>query len=585
MQKLNSFLFIMLLLALSNFSFGQQNPKTYIIGSTLSTGDGSIQDQEDTCYPATPASIRPIVVGISNQYDTNINNNSYLVSTNNADYGDIILKAYKRGFRHFYFQEGLYVVSTPINLNGLNGITIEGAGARTTFKAGSTTLEAIFKISNNYNSKIMNLNMDLKTTLNCGAPTDAADANTGIKIGGQVGRCLFEGLFFRSYIGADNASMVSNSPILIELASGQESDWNTFNNIHFQRCKGGIVLDINGGIFNSNVFSNIHLEHFLVGIDFQGSGGQIEGNLFTNIDAQASKVAEGLKVRTLDVIKNVRGANNVFNNIQVSDYEPCIPDATGNIPTNCAGSAVYGYVVSLTDAASRTTIAYSEIEGRTNNNSSEEKAGWYNDQGKGTNFVGNASTDRKTDYIVKDINDLYYEGKIEAGKTKEELQNSSKFNFLAYKNFNRVQITNDPFSTEGSGINMFTNSRFTINNYKSIDIGNRGAAGAYNVDKASNLSIYGNISWSTHNSMSLDGATTGTGLPPASTNTHAKKYVITNADTTGAFQWTKIGDLTWNHIAIKNIKLDGFAITNNSNATPATNTDAGLRLDNGLAPY
>ena len=355
--------------------------------------------------------------------------------------------------------------------------------------------------------------------------------------------------------------MKSTSPILVELAAGNESDWNTFNNIHYQRCTGGIVLN-NNGVFNHNKFSNIHFEHAIVGIDFQGTNGTFEGNIFTDIDMQGKSVDPD---KTTDFVKNIKGDNNTFANFQIADYNP----ASG------------GYVFSIASGAKRNTITNCEVEGKTNNNSSEVNAGWYLDNGTATHFVGNANTNRKTDYIIKDVNDLYYEGKIESGKDQGLAQNSDKFNFLAYKNFNRVQFKNDPFEVNaGNTTKMFTNSSFTISDYKTITIGNRGMSGAFATEPASNLTIYGNMAWNTHNNMFLNDATTGNGLPPVSTDANAKKYVITNADGWGKFQWTKIGDLTWNHIATKNIKMDGFALTNHSNATPATNTDAGLRLDN-----
>lgn len=58
--------------------------------------------------------------------------------------------------------------------------------------------------------------------------------------------------------------------------------------------------------------------------------------------------------------------------------------------------------------------------------------------------------------------------------------------------------------------------------------------------------------------------------------TNADGKVLTS-DANGYATWK---DGFWNHIATKNIKMDGFALTNHSNATPVTNTDAGLRLDN-----
>ena len=56
--------------------------------------------------------------------------------------------------------------------------------------------------------------------------------------------------------------------------------------------------------------------------------------------------------------------------------------------------------------------------------------------------------------------------------------------------------------------------------------------------------------------------------------------VLTCLDTEGRATWQTLGSLAWDHIAVKNIKMNGFALTNHSNAEPNTNADAGLRLDN-----
>ena len=161
MQKINTFLSLMLLIAITNLTHGQTVKTVYTIGSTFSVSSGNT-----ICYPATPSAVQPPVSGNNYLPPNNATNNSYVVTGSTpAPIYDVIIQAYNRGFRHFYFQEGLYIVSTPINLDGLNGITIEGAGANTTFKPASASLEAIFKISNNYNSKILNLAIDLKTTL------------------------------------------------------------------------------------------------------------------------------------------------------------------------------------------------------------------------------------------------------------------------------------------------------------------------------------------------------------------------------------------------------------------------------------
>jgi hypothetical protein len=196
MRKMNTLFTMLLIVTLSNFAFGQQNRSVYTIGSTFTTGSGS--NPQNTCYPATPLSIRPDASNNNTSADTNTNfSNSHLYTTSPiADLDVVIANAYTRGYRHFYFQEGTYIISTPINLNNLNGITIEGAGAGTVFKPSSTALTTIFDVKNCYNGKIKNLGIDLKTTIICGTGgQDTNDINTGIKIGNQVGRCLFEGIY------------------------------------------------------------------------------------------------------------------------------------------------------------------------------------------------------------------------------------------------------------------------------------------------------------------------------------------------------------------------------------------------------
>ncbi|TQM40116.1 hypothetical protein BC670_0983 [Flavobacterium branchiophilum] len=588
---MKTFLVVLIIVVLNNLSFGQQNRNVYTIGSTFSVSTGT-----NICYPATPVPIRSDPATNNTSATLSNTSNSHLYTTSPiGDLDVVIANAYARGFRKFYFQEGIYVISTPINLDGLHGITIEGSGARTVFKPSATTLEAIFKISNNYNSKIMNLNMDLKVTLDCAnGYTATNDANTGIKIGTQVGRCLFEGLFFRSYIGNDNATMNSTSPILVTLTAGQESDWNTFNNIQFQRCTGGIVLDINQtgilpaqkGNFNSNKFSNIHFEHAKVAIEFKGNGGAIEGNLFTDIDLQGKKVAPDM---TTDFVKNIRGDNNIFQNFQIADYTP--------------GT---GYVFSVASGATRTTIANCEVDGNFHSatqNSNEEKNGWYIDNGTGTQFLNNASSNRFSDFAFKNVNELVYEGQIIDNAVENNgvsEVNHPNHNNLFFRNFSRVRFNGklDYFANTNSNVPP----DFHVTDYKRIRLGTFNAnrdmrtvsdnpgllLNTANGNTGSLTEVLGHLQIQPFNAMALDAGTNNeaSNIPRCELNTTTGQgqYMLTNATTTGVVQWTKISrvisGLAWDHIAIKNIKLDGFAITNNSNATPATNTDAGLRLDN-----
>lgn len=108
MKKLNTIFTLLLFVTLNSLSFGQQNRPVYIIGSTFSVGSGT-----NVCYPATPAPIRsdPATNNISNNPLTNLSNSHLYTTSPISDLDVVIASAYARGFRKFYFQEGIYVIS------------------------------------------------------------------------------------------------------------------------------------------------------------------------------------------------------------------------------------------------------------------------------------------------------------------------------------------------------------------------------------------------------------------------------------------------------------------------------------------
>ncbi|WP_133063164.1 hypothetical protein, partial [Flavobacterium branchiophilum] len=601
MKRINFSVMLILSLIVSNLAYSQTIKAVYTIGSNYTPGGSP------NCYSKTPSLILPPLDATSNNISPQTNTTNSFVFNDPSDankINDVIKNAYGKGYKHFYFQEGLYVIDTPIDLSNLNGITIEGGGAGTVFKPANTTLTTIFDVKNCYNGKIKNLGIDLKTTLTCGDGQNTSDINTGIKIGAQVGRCLFENIFFRSNISA-NATVKGTSPILVQLTAGQESDYNTFNNIQFQRSRGGIVLDITGsdnpddlasnGVFNHNTFSNIHLEHCLVGVDFIGSGGTIEGNLFSNFDVQASKDTDGaLRLRTTDIVRNIRGVNNTFQNFNIADFNAC---ASASSP----GCSAVGYVFSVTNKAERTVIENTETEGNFVTGS-DAKNGWYIDGGIGTQFINNASTNRLTDYIKRNLSDVIFIGQ---NSPNPVANTGTSTNFdaatpnAAYKNYFRVEDfgsvyykgrTQNLKKTNGViSQDTYLGSVFITEDYSSYSFGNfRGGTNPFTAT-GSLFTIKGRGQFQPHasgiyNFLNNNNPYITANLNPTlvynGTTYNIPLSVLTNADNNGALQWTKVSDISWNHIATKNIKLDGFAITNNSNATPATNTDAGLRLDN-----
>lgn len=581
--------------------FGQSKI-VYTIGSPNSIG---------TCYPATPAAIR---VGASTTTH---------VFTNASALNTAITDAYNAGFRHFYFQEGLYNLTDSINLDNKHGIVIEGAGKGTVFKANSTTLNSIFVVKNCSNGVIKNLSIDLKTTVLCTDGQNPSDIQTGIKIGTQTGRCLFENIYLGSSLSS-NATVGGLSPILVQLSNGQESDYNTFNNIHFQRSLGGIVLDITGssnqndkptnGVFNHNTFSNIHFDLCTIAVDFRNSGGIIEGNLFSNFDIQADNrtapVANELRRRTIDVVRNIRGTNNTFQNFNIGDYNACV---TIDTPNGCPRK---GYVFSITSGAERTVIENCEVDGNFVTGGSE-KNGWYLNNGIGTQFINNASTNRLTDYIKHNLNDVIFVGQNSPNPVRDTgidsnfnpaQPNSANLNYFNVDNFGSVTFngrTQNLKKTNGVITqNTYLNSIFYAENYGSYSFGNpKGNVGSPNTNifsgtDGSLFTIKGQARYQPHsgglwNHQHPDYPGVGTYyFPPDLTpdpivGVPTPLCVITNRDHNGTFQWTKVSDIlsasSWNHIAARNINMNGLAITNTDNttatATNPSNVVPGIRLD------
>lgn len=309
---------------------------------------------------------------------------------------------------------------------------------------------------------------------------------------------------------------------MIELSGTEEADYNHFDNIRYYRHRGGIVLNMNGGIFNHNTFTNFHLHYPLIGVDFQGTDGIIEGNLFSNFDVQASKDTSGLRLRTTNIIRNIRGAYNSFYHVHTADFQPNVVSGTE-------------YFINITENAERITVENCETEGTTGN-ASYNVNGAYADLGKGTQFINNASGNRRTDYYLNNVNEYSIIGRRDISYDPINIFRSINFNNMLFRG--HVEDTSAPV----------LGGTFTIDDFKNINIGKHTNFNTNNFT-GSNLSPYfgnrslthirGDLQIQPHNSGIIQESTGNYYIAPSANPT----AVLTNRDNNGNVQWTKINDL------------------------------------------
>jgi len=492
------------------------------------------------------------------------------VSNASGNYLDnVINNAISLGYKKIYIQEGVYLINNSIILNRnistlSEGITIEGAGKNTIVKPIENYSPTIpfFDISFSERNSIRNIALELKTS-------NTNVAKTAIQIGNGAQRNTIENLFIRGELNTPQISTSTTdiSPILISAnqtsnatdgsTKGFEADYNYFNNIFFQACPRSIVLDIkNSGVFNHNTFSNFHLDHFQIGIDFTSCSDKatIEGNLFSAFDCQALGPKSGEnRLTSKYVVKGIMGANNTFQNFNIADWN---------------GTQLV-YVFEVTSNAERTVIENTECEGNITTGS-DMKPNWYIDNGKGTQFINNANTNRITDYLLNNLNDVQFRGQNVTNVIPSEsptMLNFDENNRIAYKNFFGVRNFGSVFfggrkqNVLGNGTqSRYENSSMIMEDFGLYRFGNYVKTNSDCVDdfcSGSLFEIRGRGKFQPHASGIYQ--TNGNyyinpDLTPSFINddgTEAANVplsVITNRDNNGTLQWTKISSLTVNNI-------------------------------------
>ena len=439
-----------------------------------------------------------------------------------------------------------------------------------------------------------------------------------LKNGGQ--RNIFDNIYIGSSVYQTTATAntaTTTNLVAIELEGKSSTgaldiDYNTFSNIYFRKFDNCVRFNVETTI-SHNIFDNFHLEAFKIGVDFVGTTNLCSGNFFTDWDVQAKGAVvtrstptgpiTGVSTPsyTTNIIKDIKGAHNTFRNFTVADWLPY----TG-FDSNGPVTGTDYYMFNITADAERTVIENTDAE--TNNHfpnvdKSGTKAGWYLDEGVGTQFFNNANFDRITDYIGYNINEIIYRGQNKSllSPTTATVANvnDAKHNNLRFENFGRVRFTGNTALYNTSISNLPPD--FHITDFKRVRIGSfaefsgNGFFGVTStalqntLNAMTNNELRGNVSFQTHNNMFLketydpSNSSDLRGKPYESSDANAKKYVITNTNGWGGFQWTKVSDLlsssSWNHIASQNIKMNNFAIVNNP-ALPDPSNAPGIRLDN-----
>lgn len=547
-QRKKQFFYYFLLFSISSLSFGQSAEKTlaeavaqagsaknfiWVIGSA---GNDSTNDASKNGTRAD------VTVGATGTY-----------ATLNAAIRDALAANHNK----IYIQEGLYYVNSPIILEGrfggylpsyndplagyFNQISIEGEGVGTRIMAASGYNGPLISVRSEYNT-IRNLSLlieqnESKVGLEIRKDNTAWSSTVSTIYPGDQRYNIFENL----YIG--KKARIKGSPDNIELAATA--------GVY------GIVLE-NSNYSNTaivyNKFKNITIHGVESAILFKKSTPTAiiwsQDNTFENFDInQAARAIDLFQPQTVggvtyyqpvlmrntfrrftfqtatfsnNVVNNLYGDNNVFDDFKLADW------ASQNI--GIANRRVFV----LTKDAKFTTISNSTVGG------SGEVHGEVNDItdsfDPATNLVSNP--------VVNTYTQLINNNRAGVGISKlgfNGFKDSSGNNKSLTKIEGRLQIAG-----QSGGANTATTPT---------------AATGKVLTATDDL---GNAIWK-----------------PLATNTPAAGLVLTATDNLGNATWqTVASNAAWSHIATKNINMNSFALTNNSNAVPATNTDPGLRLDN-----
>ena len=295
----------------------------------------------------------------------------------------------------------------------------------------------------------------------------------------------------------------------------------------------GIVLDGQYKDVGYNKFSNIVIKGLHTGITFRKgavSGARIHDNAFTNVNF--ARVVRGIFFDSTNLQETLPSGELIYD------------DVADNIFTNFS-----------LQTANITEYFTHNVYGRNNTFSNFKVADW------GTYNSGIAHR-------------AVFSISSKAQHTTIQNSEVGRGSVLQIKD-GIVDPTNtdaNPTLTPSKYLQLINN--FGGNGDVTYMLGNN--KNASNISARSVVEILGKLKISAN---SHTGSLPSVDDPNDNNPTFGAGKVLTS-DANGYATWQTLGSLAWDHIAVKNIKMDGFALTNHSNATPATNTDAGLRLDN-----
>jgi len=230
------------------------------------------------------------------------------------------------------FVNGLYTtpINTPIlpsttEVGNVGRITIEGEGFGTRITNQSSG--SVFEVKSNYNIiKNMSILTNDGSVQNCISLSNGSTSSSNN---------LFENLYLGNKLVAGDSDLTS--VVQKGLLIGGTGKNNIFRNLVFNRFK--TAVEIAGG--SNNHFEDFAFDNIEVAVHFTGASND---NVFENFSLQTDNTGSGVLI-TLNLIKDVKGINNIFKSMNPSDW------------TQQTGRSL----ITLTATATHTTIENSKF--------------------------------------------------------------------------------------------------------------------------------------------------------------------------------------------------------------------------------
>ena len=224
-----------------------------------------------------------------------------------ADLDDAVNACLQNNYQRIIILEGEYSVSQTIDIDFMGSAAIPGTQTEIG-NVGRITIEGEgfgTRITNNSGGPVFNVISNYNIIKNMSILTKDNTAQSCISVLGKHN--VFENLYLGfKLMAGDNIGLGSGTQKGL-LSSGSN---NIFKNFSFSRFT--TAIEVNGG--KNNHFQDFHFDNILVGVHFIGSSND---NVFENFSLQTDN---GNGLITLNLIKEVKGTNNVFKSMNPSDW-------------------------------------------------------------------------------------------------------------------------------------------------------------------------------------------------------------------------------------------------------------------------